>query len=154
MFDTIQKWITSWQTGIDEQEADPQHALQLAAAVLLVEISRSDAHVATSEEKVIVSAIKKSFQLSEEEAQAMLTLANEKSDQSVSFYEFTKVINDQFDAEQKVELIRLLWEVAAADGEIDKYEDFYIRKVADLVYVSHVDFIRMKLQVLGTDDAN
>ena len=151
MFDTIQKWITSWQTGDNQHQQDPEHALQLAAAVLLIEISRSDAHVSSTEEAVILRAIKATFELTEEEADSVIATANRETDEAVSFYEFTRVINDQFSAEQKSELVKMLWEVAVADGHIDDYEDHYIRKIADLIYVPHSEFIRTKLLVLGTE---
>ena len=61
----------------------------------------------------------------------------------------TTLINDQFNPEQKYRLIVALWQVANADGIISKHEDHLIRNVADLIYVSHSNFIRAKLEVIG-----
>ena len=52
--------------------------------------------------------------------------------------------------DEKFVLIKTLWRVAAADGDIHRYEDHLIRRIADLLYVPHSDFIRAKLEVLGT----
>ena len=44
-------------------------------------------------------------------------------------------------------MIEDLWRIAYSDERIDKYEDYVIRKVADLIYVTHSDFIKSKLKV-------
>ena len=64
----------------------------------------------------------------------------------ISLYDWTSSINESYDYEQKKDLIKLLWDVAYADGRIDKYEDYTIRKISELLYVKHSDFIRMKLR--------
>ena len=63
----------------------------------------------------------------------------------ISLYDWTKIINDTFDYDERVNVLRTLWDVAHADNIIDKYEDYTIRKIADLIYVKHSDFIRAKL---------
>jgi uncharacterized tellurite resistance protein B-like protein len=40
--------------------------------------------------------------------------------------------------------MKAMWEMAYADGDLDKYEDYIIRKIADLIYVPHTEFIRAK----------
>ena len=72
-------------------------------------------------------------------------LSEDQEVDSTSFYPFTKLINDHYDYPERVNVIKLMWKVAYADGTIDKYEDYIIRKVADLLYVSHSDFIQAKL---------
>jgi len=141
---TIKKFFSDRISEQEPTEEERQHALQVAASVLLIEISRSDAHVSEVEEKKILDVLQKSFSLDQEESENLMTLANDKTDDAVSFHEFTREINDQFSADEKVKLVKMLWDVAMADGEIDKYEDYYIRKITDLLYVSHSDFIRMK----------
>ena len=64
---------------------------------------------------------------------------------STSLYEFTRDINDNFDAAERVRLIESMWKIAYADGNIDKYEEHIIRKVSNLIYVAHSDFIKAKL---------
>ena len=149
---TIQKFFSDRISEPEPGEQERQHALQIAASVLLIEISRSDAHVSDVEEKTILRLLQKTFSLETEESENLLALANDKTDQAISFYEFTREINDQFSADEKVRLVKLLWDVALADGEIDKYEDFYIRKITDLLYVSHSDFIRMKHKAMEEAD--
>ncbi len=144
MLSTIKKFFSDRITEAEPTEQEQQHGLQLAASVLLIEISRSDAHVSEVEEKTILAVLQKTFSLDQEESENLMSLANDKTDDATSFHEFTREINDRFSADQKINLVKLLWDVALADGEIDKYEDYYIRKITDLLYVSHSDFIRMK----------
>ena len=66
-------------------------------------------------------------------------------DEGTSLYEFTRVINDHCCAEQKLQLIKAMWAVAYADGNVDKYEEHLIRQVAELTYVPHSDYIHCKL---------
>ncbi len=144
MISAIQKFFSERISVPESTDTQRQKALQIAASVLMIEISRSDMHVSETEEQTILSALQKTFSLDQKESENLMSLANDKTDQAISFHEFTREINDQFSAEEKINLVRLLWDVAIADGEIDKYEDFYIRKISDLLYVSHSDFIRMK----------
>ena len=153
MIRTIKKFFSDRIAEPEPTEEEQQHGLQLAASVLLIEISRSDAHVSEVEEKIILAALQKTFSLDQEESEKLMSLANDKTDDATSFHEFTREINDRFSADQKINLVKLLWDVALADGEIDKYEDYYIRKITDLLYVSHSDFIRMKHKAIEDGEA-
>ena len=83
-----------------------------------------------------------------------MVAATERVDVSTSLYEFTRVINDHYSAEQKVQLVGAMWSVAYADGDLDKYEEALIRQVAELTYVPHQDYIRCKLAAQGKPGLN
>ena len=131
------------------EDSNPEQALQIATAALLIEISRADAEVAESEQAAIIKAVQEVFGLDQDETQALLRLAEDEVDEAVSLSEFTQLLNSHFSATQKTHLVELLWEVAFADRRVDQYEDYYIRKITDLLYVSHNDFIRMKHRVMS-----
>jgi uncharacterized tellurite resistance protein B-like protein len=76
----------------------------------------------------------------------LLSRAEAKSKESASLYDFTSQLRE-LNQETRFELIKAMWEVAHADGEIDPLEDSVIRKTAELLYVDHSDFIRAKLDV-------
>ena len=61
-----------------------------------------------------------------------------------SLFDWTDIINKECSYDQKCIIIGFMWDIAYIDGKIDKYEDFTIRKVADLIYVKHKDFISLK----------
>jgi uncharacterized tellurite resistance protein B-like protein len=101
------------------------------------------------ERESVLTALQRAFGLSGTELQELAQLAEQSADQATSLHQFTDLMNRQYSPEQKVEVVALLWRVAVADGHIDKYEDYLVRKLADLLYVSHRDFIRSKHKVLA-----
>ena len=135
------------QLSTDGEPANQEHRLQLAAAALLIETAKADFVREEQEAGVIEAALSKTFDLSDEELAQLLDMAEEETSEATSLYQFTRLINDHYDEQRKIHLIKLLWRVAYADGEISKYEDHLIRRVAELTYVSHKDFIAAKLAV-------
>ena len=132
----------------DQGSQDHQHALRLATAALLIEMTRVDHEVKSIELEVIIAILQQHFGITAEETTELFELAELEADQATTYHEFTSLINSQYTAEQKIEVIELLWEVANADGQIQKYEDHLVRKIADLLYVKHGDFIAAKHRVL------
>ena len=120
------------------------HTLQLAAAALLLEVSAADFRQHPEEQVAIMQALKKAFALTEQELSSLLVLADQAAKEAVSLHQFTAVINEHCSYEEKVSLLLQMWRVAFADQRIDKYEDYRIRKLADLLYLSHKDFIQAK----------
>lgn len=118
--------------------------LRLAAAVLMVEVGIADSAIGGAERMVMEHTLRESFKLSPEEAGAIIHLAEQEADHAVSLHEFTSLLNKSLDAAEKRQLVEILWRVAFADKLVDKYEEYYIRKIADLLYVTHRDYIRAK----------
>ncbi|ALP53993.1 hypothetical protein Tel_13100 [Candidatus Tenderia electrophaga] len=125
----------------------PERALQLATASLLVEVSRADFHINAEEREAVVNAVEHMFSLSHQETREIVELAESEIDDATSLYEFTRLVNDHFDYEQKLKIVELLWRVCYADLDKDKYEEHLIRKISDLIYVTHSDFVRMRHRV-------
>jgi uncharacterized tellurite resistance protein B-like protein len=123
---------------------DRERAYQLATAALLIEMTRADHEVKSIEREAVTQALQRAFDLDGLQTAELMTLAEQDVNEATSLYEFTRLINNNFDPTQKEHFIELLWHVALADGEIDKYEDHLVRKVADLIYVPHLSFIRAK----------
>jgi uncharacterized tellurite resistance protein B-like protein len=129
--------------------ADIEHQLQLAAAALLVEMSRADYVVDSAEHRTMRTVLHTALGISPEEVEEMIKLAGVQADRATSLYEFTQLINDHYSKAQKLLLIQSMWRVAFADGDLDKYEERLIRQVADLIHVSHSDFLKMKMTAIG-----
>jgi uncharacterized tellurite resistance protein B-like protein len=132
------------QTASANNPTDNTHRLRLATAALLIEVTRAD-HVIHKEELAAVKqALQQLFALPESEIETLVLLANKESDNSADHYEFTSLINLGFDASTKVKIIEMLWRVVFADAKMDKYEEATVRKIADLIYVPHHEFIAAK----------
>ena len=120
---------------------------ELTYASLLIEVINSDNKFDDRERDKLLEILSSKLDIQKEELDNFTELAKKKSEDSISLYEFTREINDQYEYEEKVSLITDLWGIAYSDGKLDKYEDYVIRKIADLIYVSHTDFIKSKLKV-------
>ena len=116
-----------------------------ACIALLLETSMADEILDESELMALKNTLQKDFQINEDEIDELIYLAKENVEDSTSLYEFTRDINDNFDAAERLKLIESMWKIAYADGNIDKYEEHIIRKVSNLIYVAHSDFIKAKL---------
>ena len=120
----------------------------IAIARLLCEVAGADHQINESERVAKLQLLQRLLDLDEEQAKVLLAQAEPKVEQSVSLYDFTSQLRDLSQA-VRIDLIKAMWEVAHADGEIDPIEDSVIRKTAELLYVDHSDFIKTKLNVLG-----
>ncbi len=121
--------------------------MPLAVTALLLEVARADQSVDDAERRTVLAAIARFCELEEQDLDKLVATAAEAVDASVSFYDFTSTVNERLSREQKMELLEMLWRVAQADGRVDHYEEYYIRRLADLLHLSHKDFIRAKLKV-------
>jgi uncharacterized tellurite resistance protein B-like protein len=129
----------------DDTTATTADKLHLACAALLIELSVADHERTEDETQALRKILRKTFHLQDKQLDELLELAHQETRSATSLYQFTSLINDGYGYEQKIRLLKHMWEVAYADGRVDRYEDHMIRKVADLLYLSHADFIRMKL---------
>ena len=132
----------------NEESEDPiidDKSSTKACVALLLETSMADEILDESELMALKNTLQKDFQINEDEIDELIDLAKENVEDSTSLYEFTRDINDNFDSAERVKLIESMWKIAYADGNIDKYEEHIIRKVSNLIYVAHSDFIKAKL---------
>jgi uncharacterized tellurite resistance protein B-like protein len=137
------------QMAADQSGRHDPHCLQLAAAALLFEMLRADQNEHPEEYAALQRVLQANFALSAEETQQLARLAEQEAAEAVSLYQFTGLINQHFSAEEKVQLVQMLWEVAYADGHLDRFEEALVRKIADLLHVPHRDFIQAKHRVQG-----
>jgi len=130
----------SEKRGSEDRDA----ALRMATAVLMLDVARADHVFDESEFDSVLTLLQTHFQLPAEDAAELLNAAHEKADDSVSAYEFTKVLHDHLDEDEKARIVAMLWRVAYADGWLDKYEDSFVLKISDLLHVSRGRVMRLK----------
>jgi uncharacterized tellurite resistance protein B-like protein len=124
-------------------------ALNFATALLLFEVAKADYNLDNAEWLSMKKSLVDVLSISTETADKLLTTAQTHSETHTSLQPFTRLINDEFDVEQKKKLMKAMWEIAYADGKLDKYEEHYLRKVSELLYIPHSQFIQQKLAVIG-----
>lgn len=145
MLENLKKFFSSLNTPDNTASSGPD--FKTAVAALLVEVMRSDNEVEQSEQQTLTVLLQKYFDIDEQDVSTLVDAASADLDKSIDYFQFSKQINDHTSAQERIEIIELLWRMAYADGELDKYEEHVIRRVADLLYVSHTDFIQAKLTV-------
>jgi len=132
--------------GASPAPSDERHSIQLATAALLVEVVRSDAGIAPNEQQAVLRAVRERFGLSDEEAQTLLRLAEDEVRTANDYYQFTSLINRHFDQQRKQHVIDLMWQVAYADAELAAHENHVLRRIAELLHVTHGDYIAAKMR--------
>jgi uncharacterized tellurite resistance protein B-like protein len=131
---------------IDEVESKESFELELTAAVLAYEIARSDGEISESELEVLLSEIKKIAMDVGKTEQDILNIIEEYSKNSISFHEFIEDINKDFAKEDKLSLIKFLWDVAYADTILEVNEERLIRRIADLINIKDLEVLKLKDQ--------
>ena len=132
---------------IETVESDPinlQHALRVATAVLLVEVTRADFIVQPCERLRLRKLLERQFSLSQAELDALMAEAEADADRLVSIQHITRLLNEHYDHAMKLQVVEMMWQMVYADGEKDHYEEHLIRQVADLLYISHSEFIQAR----------
>jgi uncharacterized tellurite resistance protein B-like protein len=146
MLKTIVEFFERHMGGVPAAAVQENHKIQVATAALLVEMVRMDGEIQPAEREAVLRLVWSKFDLSAVEAATLVQLAEEEAGQATDFYQFTSLINKRFTKEQKVRLIESLWRIAYADAELHIYEEHLARKVANLLYVPHEDFIAAKMR--------
>lgn len=124
----------------------PERRLQLAAAVILIEMTRADLDIKEEERRAVTDAIQQALHLSPEETTEIVALAKKQVERSVPLYLFVRLIDKEFSFDQKKLLIEQMWRVAFSDAQIMAHEEYLIRKVSDLLHVPLADFLDAKIR--------
>jgi len=144
MLDRIRTFFSAQEAAVVDDEA----AMHLAAAVLLIEVAKSDHAVGDMEIERLKDVLRSQWQLGEADLADLVEVARDTANANASLHEQIALINANFSLPQKQNLVRGLWDVAYAEGRLHHHEELLIRRLADLMHVSHSDFIRGKLQAI------
>lgn len=140
LYDDIMGRISEEDAAADDRDT----AIRMATAVLMVDVATIDSSFDDVEFQRMIDLIKLHFGLSAQQAAELINVANAEADEMVSVYEFTALLHKQLSHDEKARVVGLLWSIAYADGELDKYEDSLILKVSDLLHVSRGRVMRLK----------
>lgn len=144
MFRTLKDLFDSFAAPAADPAAT-EHQLQLATAVLLVEVMRADPEIGDAERAAAMQALRDKFALAGDEVERLIELATTTAAEAYDYQRFTGQLNRAFDADRKLRVIELMWQVAYADGHLHAHEAHVMKKVAELLYIPHADYIHAKL---------
>jgi uncharacterized tellurite resistance protein B-like protein len=142
----LRKWIERHLGEDDGAGIEDPAALNLAVAVLMVEVLRADYSVAPDERRQVADSLGRQLGLGDTDCVELVALAERRVDEANDLYQFTSQVNRACTDEEKLRLVEQLWRVALADSVVHKYEEHVIRRIADLLHVPHRAFIAAKLR--------
>ncbi|MBS3912070.1 MAG: TerB family tellurite resistance protein [Hydrogenophaga sp.] len=151
MFNTLKELLDSLTASLAsatvvQPAAEQEHTLQLATAVLLVEVMRADPTLDETKRDAVLLALCGKFALASDELERLLELAHETARTAYDYQRFTSLLNERFTQAQKVRVVEAMWQVAYADEHIHPNEHHVISKVAGLLHVTHGEYIGAKLR--------
>lgn len=146
MLSTLQNLLTSFFIPDGTTAAQAGGNPQLATAVLLFDVMRSDNTLSDAERDHALSALRKRFALSEDALAQLMVQAEQTAKSANDYFSFTSLMNDSFTQAQKIQVVAFMWQVAYADGSIDENENHLISKIAGLLHVTHGDYIAAKMR--------
>ncbi len=131
-------------------DPDPEHAIKLAAAALLIEVARADVAIDEAEARVVERLLVDTLGLESAEVAELVALAQAEIAEGASLHQFTHLINQHYGIDDKRRFMEQLWRVAWSDGRVDRYEEHLLRRLAELLHLRHHEFMKARHAVLGS----
>lgn len=145
MFNFIRQAILNSK---DSSVSSPDSAerTKIAASVILLEAAHADHECTADELDHVIETLRSDFDLSKKHAEDLLELAHSKRSQAPDLFEFTNHINNEFSREEKKAVLEAVWRIIHIDGQLEKHEDHFVRKLTHLLRLSHKEMIDAKLK--------
>jgi uncharacterized tellurite resistance protein B-like protein len=146
MFAVIRNIIEGKSSKGKESSNDLEQKKHVAAGVLLLEAAHIDDECTDEEMEHIVATLRDKFDLSDDCVADLLELAHDGREQAVDLWQFTSQINQHFSPAEKLAVMEDVWRIILLDGQLEKHEDHYAHKLANLLRLSHKQMIGAKLK--------
>jgi len=152
MIDVVKKFFGKATAEVSrDANQNTAHDIRIATCALLVEIARIDEKFTDAEMETILSILKQKYGLSQDHADALIAEAERELEKSVDLWQFTKLINENYSNEEKIEIIETLWQIVYVDGKMDQHEHYLMNKLQNLLRLTHEQLITAKLKVLHSE---
>ena len=125
-----------------------QDQLRLATAAILLEIAHADGEFSPAEDGDVVGFLKSAFTLDEASVRELLKAADEIRAHTIDHFALTNYIRKNAPFDERLDIVKTMWRVAYADGRLTDYENYLVRKLADLLGIEHHVMIDAKVDVL------
>jgi len=147
MLKILKKYLLPEFASQGAESINQEQRLQIAMCVLLLEMANVDDEFSLSEKTMIREILEEEIGIPKENVKEIMGIAQQDRNQTIDLYEYTSFINKNFSLEERKTLIELIWKVVYADGVLDKYEDYLIHKLTQLLHLHNDDLIDAKLKV-------
>ena len=153
MFDDLNKLVTNEsnlelvKTNDVVERVDRNKQLQIATAALFIEMAKADGEFTEEERENVIQSLQKQFNIDTVYVNELMELSKLKLKDSVSLFEFSNVVNENFTNEDKNILLKNLWRLIYTDKKLDKYEDRLIKIIGGMLKMEHKRIINAKLLI-------
>ena len=135
----------------DGNEEKHEFNFELVGCSLAYEVAKADGDIDENELMALQGEINKQAQkLGLDENDVMSTIERQ-SNELVSFNDFINQINEHFTKDQKIQMIKFLWQTAYADNVLDVDEERLIRRIADMIRIKDIEVLKLKDIVKNTN---
>lgn len=149
MIDIVKKFFSKTSsTDTKPSQRSTAHDIQVAVCALCIEIARIDEKFTQQELDTLLSILIKKYNLSSDNAEALMAVADQALEESVDLWQFAQLINENYAVDEKLEIIEMLWQIVYVDEKMDKHEHYLMNKLSSLLRLSHNQLIDAKLKVL------
>ena len=145
MFNFIRQALIN-NKGPSDSGPDNEERTRIAASVILLEAAHADHECTDDELDHVMKTLRSDFDLSRKHAEDLLELAHRERSQAVDLFEFSNHINNEFSREEKTAVLEAVWRIIHIDGQLEKHEDHFVRKLTHLLRLSHKEMIDAKLK--------
>lgn len=150
MLKTLSDYFSTLITAANDAPP-PEHTLQLATAVLMIEVMRADAESTETELATVLRILKERFQLADTEVLQLSALGQQTAQHASDLHQFTSLINRELARDEKIRIVEYMWQVAYADRHISAHENHLMRRMTDLLHISQADYIAAKMRAKPAD---
>lgn len=141
-------FMNEFKGNIPKGSATQPHRLHVATCAILLEMAKIDGEFDDSEKQDIIEIFKDKYTLTDEEITCLIEASEEELEKSIDLWQFANQINKNYGSDEKVRIVETIWQVAYADGRLDKHEDYLLHKLSRILNISHKDLIEAKLKAL------
>ena len=127
------------------QQQDPLH---LATAAVLLEIAYADGEFTPAEDGDVVGYLQNAFALTKDGAQELIGAAAELRNRTIDHFALTNFIRKNSSLAERIDIVKTMWRIVYSDRKLTDYENYLVRKLADLLGLEHRVMIDAKVGVL------
>ena len=149
MIDLVNRFFgKSVENRVAKQVEGRCHNIQVATCAVLLEMAKIDGEFSEKEQEGLISILKTCYHLSDGDIEELIQASNQELEGSIDLWRFTSLINRNYTIDEKLRIIETLWEIAYADGKLDRHEDYLLHKLAELLHLTHKQLIEAKIKVI------
>lgn len=147
---TLSSLIDRFKHGLSNPaDTHPQHdPIRLATAAVLLEIAHADGKFTAPEGGDLAAYLQKAFDLGADSARELMDAAAEIRNQTIDYFAITNSLRRNTSLEERIDIVKTMWRIVYADGRLSDYENYLVRKLADLLGLEHRVMIAAKVAVL------